>query len=74
MAKRTFQQRHYIVIAAALKAQRQPSTGDGVLFTMDAYVRERLDALAEDLATKFADDNPNFKYDVFMKAAGVGDA
>lgn len=72
MANSTFQQRHYIVIAAALKAQRQPSTGDGVLFTMDAYVRERLDALAEDLAERFAADNSNFKHDVFMRACGLG--
>ena len=61
----TFQQRHYIVIAAAIKAQR------GAGYMTDTYDKTRLDALAEDLAKYFAGDNSSFKRRIFMRAAGV---
>lgn len=61
-----FTRQHYAAIAAELAAKRPPAgTGGWPLEALDEWV-----CIVEGMADLFQQDNPRFKRDRFMKAAG----
>ena len=68
MAKsRGMTKKHYEAIAKAINSQRNADMGR----VTGTYVRMRLDALAEDLAFRFQEDNPQFDSTRFLRQCGT---
>jgi len=62
MTRPLFERRHYEAIARILH--------DGLVFKPDRWeVSAHIEFLVENFAEMFATDNPNFKRELFLKAA-----
>lgn len=63
-----FTKRHYEQIAETIRQTKSGRTGDALVVNAVNGVRE---VIARDLADLFAEDNPRFNRDLFLKACEV---